>query len=121
MEPLRNRITVPCPVDDILALWKTAGTIASIKRTTAQQGAVKLLPPHFEEGPLGVLRDLKDLGVLDYIWDGRVQMPDTYRIAFGLGRKGGVKPLKIALVRLRCAVGQGLGPRLPLSRRSALA
>jgi hypothetical protein len=94
MEPLRNKIVVPCPVDDILDLWKTAGTIRNLERTTAQQGAVKLLPPHFEEGPLGVLRDLKDLGVLDYIWDGRVQMPDIYRIAFGLGRKGGVKPLK---------------------------
>lgn len=93
MEPLRNRIVVPCPVDEILALWKTAGTIQSIK-STKQTGEVKLLPPHFEEGPPGVLRDLKDLGVLDYIWDGRVQMPDIYRIAFGLGRKGGVKPLK---------------------------
>lgn len=94
MEPLRNRIVVPCPVDDILALWKSAGTIQSTKSTTAQTSEVKLLPPHFDDGPPGVLRDLKDLGVLDYIWDGRVQMPDIYRIAFGLGRKGGVKPLK---------------------------
>ena len=52
------------------------------------------MPPHFGEGPTGVLRDLKDLGVLDFIWDGRIQMPDIYRIAFGLGRRGGVKPLK---------------------------
>jgi hypothetical protein len=94
MEPLRNEIVVPCPVEEILALWKSAGTIQSIKSTTARTGEVKLLPPHFEDGASGVLRDLKDLGVLDYIWDGRVQMPDIYRIAFGLGRKGGVKPLK---------------------------
>jgi len=94
MEPLRNKVIVPCPVEDVLALWQTAGTIKSIRTTTARQGEVKLLPPHFEEGPSGVLRDLKDLGVLDYIWDGRIQMPDIYRIAFGLGRKGGVKPLK---------------------------
>jgi hypothetical protein len=26
--------------------------------------------------------------------DRRVQMPDVYRLAFGLGRRGGVKPLK---------------------------
>jgi hypothetical protein len=94
MEPLRNKIVVPCPVDDILDLWRIAGTLESIRSPKAQTGEVKLLPPHFEEGPPGVLRDLKDLGVLDYIWDGRVQMPDIYRIAFGLGRKGGVKPLK---------------------------
>lgn len=94
MEPLRNKVTVPCTVDDVLDLWRTAGTIDSIKSTIAQQAEVKLLPPHIEEGPSGVLRDLKDLGVLDYIWDGRIQMPDIYRIAFGLGRRGGVKPLK---------------------------
>jgi hypothetical protein len=94
MEPLRNQIVVPCPVDEILNLWKSGGTIQSIKSATEQTAEVKLLPPHFDEGPPGVLRDLKDLGVLDYIWDGRVQMPDIYRIAFGLGRKGGVKPLK---------------------------
>jgi hypothetical protein len=41
-----------------------------------------------------VLRDLKDLGVINYLSDERIQMPDVYRIAFGLGRKGGVKPLK---------------------------
>ncbi|HTX36637.1 MAG TPA: hypothetical protein VME43_16530 [Bryobacteraceae bacterium] len=94
MEPLRNKIVVPCTVDDIVGLWWSANTIERIKGATAQTHEVKLLPPHFEEGPPGVLRDLKELGVLNYLWDGRVQMPDIYRIAFGLGRKGGVKPLK---------------------------
>jgi hypothetical protein len=93
MEPLKSKITVPCPVEDVLKLWKQAGTLKTIEGITRQRD-VKLLPPHFQEGPTGVLRDLKDLGVLDYIWDGRIQMPDVYRIAFGLGRRGGVKPLK---------------------------
>jgi len=88
MEPLRKRITVPCPVEDVLDLWKTAGTIKNYESTVSRPGGVKLLPPHFSEGPSGVLRDLKDLGVLDYIWDGRIQMPGIYRIAFGLGRGG---------------------------------
>ena len=72
----------------------SAERILMILSRVAQTDEVKLLPPHFEEGPPGVLRDLKDLGVLNYLWDGRVQMPDIYRIAFGLGRRGGVKPLK---------------------------
>ena len=97
MEPLRNKIIVPCSVGDVLLFWNQAGTIRNIERGTTNQGdpgAVKLLPPHYPEGADGVLRDLKDLGVLDFIFDGRIQMPDIYRIAFGLGRKGGVKPLK---------------------------
>jgi hypothetical protein len=34
------------------------------------------------------------LGVIQRMEDGRIQMPDVYRIAFGFGRRGGVKPLK---------------------------
>jgi len=94
IEPLRNKITVPCEVDEVLKLWRSAGTLNTISTGFAQGNEVKLLPPHFEGGPAGVLQDLKDLGVLAYIGDGRIQMPDVYRIAFGLGRKGGVKPLK---------------------------
>lgn len=94
MEPLRNKITVPCDLEEILKLWKVAGTLKSISTGFAEGDEVKLLPPHFDEGPSGLLRDLKDLGVLDHIGDGRIQMPDVYRIAFGLGRKGGVRPLR---------------------------
>jgi hypothetical protein len=94
IEPLRNKITVPCDTDEILRLWKASGTLSTIWAGFAEGDEVKLLPLHFDQGPPGVLQDLKDLGVLDYISDGRIQMPDVYRIAFGLGRNGGVKPLK---------------------------
>jgi hypothetical protein len=93
MEPLKTRITVPCTVDDVTGLWLAHNTLGGIQDALARTD-VKLLPPHFEEGDVGVLRDLKDLGVINYLSDERIQMPDVYRIAFGLGRKGGVKPLK---------------------------
>jgi hypothetical protein len=93
MEPLKARITVPCTVDDVVSLWSAHHTLEGIQGALAQTD-VKLLPPHFDEGHGGVLRDLKDLGVINYLWDGRIQVPDVYRIAFGLGRRGGVKPLK---------------------------
>lgn len=93
MEPLKTRITVPCTVDDVVSLWNANHTLDGIEAALAKTD-VKLLPPHFDEGNVGVLRDLKDLGVINYLWDGRIQVPDVYRIAFGLGRRGGVKPLK---------------------------
>ncbi len=31
---------------------------------------------------------------ISYLSDGRIQMPDVYRIAFRFGRRGGVKPLR---------------------------
>ena len=94
MEPLKKKITVPCQEHEITDLWRQAGTLASVKSASDHGSGVKLLPPHIDDGPSGVLRDMRDLGVLNYIADNRVQVPDIYRVAFGLGRRGGVKPLK---------------------------
>ncbi|MCY0854075.1 hypothetical protein [Cupriavidus sp. D39] len=55
---------------------------------------MKLSPQNIEDGLEGVLKNLVELGIVNRLKDGRVQMPDVYRIAFGLGRHGGVKPLK---------------------------
>ena len=94
MEPLSGRITVPCNFDEILSLWQNKGTIDTLREDAGQGDIVKLPPQHLEEGPEGILQDLAGLGLIQRLRDGRIQMPDVYRIAFGLGRKGGVKPLR---------------------------
>lgn len=95
MEPLRG-LTVPCTSGDVARPWTADGVVDKLRRLPGQLQAtdVRLLPPHFEQGQDGLLRDLEDLGIIRYLSDGRIQMPDVYRIAFGLGRKGGVKPLR---------------------------
>jgi hypothetical protein len=93
MAPLRGRITVPCTETDIIALWDGENVISRL-RTQMEDDAVKLPPQHMDEGSRGVLRDLEALGVIQFLSGSRVQMPDVYRIAFSLGRKGGVKPLR---------------------------
>jgi hypothetical protein len=55
---------------------------------------VKLPPRRLEDGPRGLIDDLAELGIMYRLMDGRIQVPDVYRIAYGLGRRGGVKPLK---------------------------
>ena len=47
---------------------------------------------HLDRGWDGVREDLQRLGLLETRRDGRLDMPDLYRVGFGLGRKGGVKP-----------------------------
>jgi hypothetical protein len=47
---------------------------------------------HVDRGWDGVREDLQRLGLLETKKDGRIDMPDLYRVGFGLGRKGGVKP-----------------------------
>lgn len=50
------------------------------------------LPAQHVDSWDGVRLDLQRLGLLETKKDGRIDMPDLYRVGFGLGRKGGVKP-----------------------------
>jgi hypothetical protein len=94
MAPLRNKITVPCAESDIITLWNGEGVIDKLRSGIEAGDVVKLPPQHIDEGARGVLRDLETLGVIQFLSNSRIQMPDVYRIAFSLGRKGGVKPLR---------------------------
>jgi hypothetical protein len=93
MQPLKGNITVPCYPEDITSLWIKNKTIDNLLNNQIS-GDVKLPPPHLGDRESGVLQDLEDLGVIQRMGDDRIQMPDVYRIAFGFGRRGGVKPLK---------------------------
>ncbi|RJL21388.1 hypothetical protein [Pectobacterium polaris] len=52
----------------------------------------RLPAQHAERGWSGIREDLENLGLIETKKDGRIDMPDLYRVGFGLGRKGGVKP-----------------------------
>jgi len=94
MSPLEG-VTVPCADTEIFKLWKESDVLGVMAGSNyLGDKVVKLLPPSLEEGHKGLLNDLQDLGIVTFLWDGRVQMPDVYRISFKLGRKGGVKPLR---------------------------
>ncbi|MDX6464731.1 MAG: hypothetical protein QOE55_8428 [Acidobacteriaceae bacterium] len=92
MEPLKG-LTVPCAVEDIAAVWLSNGVLDRLQKSLKGAKTLKLPPRRLEDGPRGVLDDLQELGLVQILRDDRVQMPDVYRIAFGLGRRGGVKPL----------------------------
>ncbi|MBQ1094769.1 hypothetical protein KBY55_01295 [Streptomyces sp. b94] len=46
--------------------------------------------PRYPEDPRLLIEELIALGVMRRRRDGRIDLPDVYRIAFGVGRKGGV-------------------------------
>ncbi len=95
MAPLKGELTVPCSPKDIGQIWQQKGVLKSIEANLRKSSnSVKLPPQHLVDGYEGVLMDLEELGLIQILRDGRVQMPDVFRIAFGLGRRGGVKPLK---------------------------
>lgn len=86
MAPLRDR-NVPADYEVIRQQWDGA-----FPQGPADLHSVHLPPQHREKGWDGVRLDLERLGIFVTRKDKRVDMPDLYRVGFGLGRKGGVKP-----------------------------
>ena len=95
MQPLRGKVTVPCAADDFERLWVKEKTIERLQDQLAHSNlGVKLPPQSLSLGAAGLLDDLQSLGLIERLRDQRIQMPYVYRLGFGFGRKGGVKPLK---------------------------
>ena len=92
LTPLQG-VVVPCGFDEIADRWRTSGVLDRLTEEV-EQNVVKLPPSRIEEGPDGVRRDLESLGVFQRMRDGRVNVPDVFRVGYGLGRKGGVKPIR---------------------------
>ncbi len=86
-------IVVPCEFDEIARRWQSRGILNRLTEE-AGQNEVKLPPLHIEQGPDGVRQDLESLGVFLRMRDGRVNIPDVFRVGYGLGRRGGVKPVR---------------------------
>lgn len=86
-EPLRG-LTVPCSFAAVEERWRTR-----FPEGPESVAPGKLPPSGAEKGWPGVREDMKKLGLLEVMADGRINMPDLYRVGFGLGRKGGVKPM----------------------------
>lgn len=90
LENLRG-LNVPCEYDLVLDRWhQTYPNGPSSAHTDAH--TERLPPQHVERGWEGIRDDLIRLGVVELKKDGRIDMPDLYRVGFGLGRRGGVKP-----------------------------
>lgn len=80
-------MNVPVEFDVVKERWEVTFP------TGAQEISPARLPAqHADRGWDGVREDLQRLGLLETKKDGRIDLPDLYRVGFGLGRKGGVKP-----------------------------
>ncbi|MCL5282648.1 MAG: hypothetical protein M1376_22415 [Planctomycetes bacterium] len=91
MKPLAG-ISVPCPFEEIRRKWDENQVLARLQNSL-DEAEIKLPPAHIGQGAEGVLEDLIGLGLVERISDGRVNLPDVYRVGFGMGRRGGVKPV----------------------------
>jgi hypothetical protein len=95
LEPLAD-LQVPCEDKALFDRWKDAKTIAAIE-TSAKDGST-LVPLEFAtsagSSAKSLLNAMRRLGVAEKRPDGRTNIPDIYRVAAKLLRKGGVKPAR---------------------------
>ena len=91
LNPLKG-LSVPLKFDDVRDIWeKEYPQGPSMLISEYEQH----IPPEFKSMSWPEVRDLlMKLGFCMTLSDGRFNMPDLYRVGFGLGRRGGVKPLK---------------------------
>jgi hypothetical protein len=85
-------LSVPCQFKDIEKIWKEQKILANLSKNITTSN-VRLPPIHLKDGPKGVLRDIIALGLAEQIKDGRINLPDVYRVGYRMGRRGGVKPI----------------------------
>ncbi|WP_148314589.1 hypothetical protein [Sorangium cellulosum] len=80
-------LLVPCDPKQVLAVWRRAQLDQILDRDEEARRRRR------HGGDLrGVLDDLIDLGVVQRLRNGRINVPDVYRLGFGMKRKGGVAP-----------------------------
>lgn len=93
MEPLAG-LQVPVDQGTIIDRWMTEGVMERLSALADVDAE-----DHVRTGPEdtsdfdGIVRELIEIGIMSRRTDGRIDLPDVYRIAFGLGRKGGVRRL----------------------------
>lgn len=88
MAPLRDLI-VPAELSTLAARWQGNG----LDQRLASE-LLGVLPRRGGDFIPGLCEQLRAAGILEFGPDGRVNLPDVYRVGFGLRRLGGVKPVR---------------------------
>ena len=86
-------IVVPCKFAEVAKQWRDRRVLERVEKEVGS-GEMKLPPLHIDQGPAGVRQDLESLGVFQRMQDGRVNIPDVFRVGYGLRRKGGITPVR---------------------------
>lgn len=97
IEPLKGQ-QVPIDESTVIELWEEQDLTTALKRQaeqlrTAEDATIRTGPRYPDRYP-GLIEELIELGVMRRRKDGRIDLPDVYRIAFSIGRRGGVPKVR---------------------------
>lgn len=90
LRPLAG-MNVPAKFRELEKRWPDA--LADLTEES-KSGSIKQSPRHIAMGAAGVREDLEAVGVFRRLLDDRVNIPDIFRVGHGIGRRGGVKPVR---------------------------
>jgi hypothetical protein len=79
---------VPIDPDTVIDIWRTKGLADRIEQLHAEE--FDHTGPQNPKDYHGLVNQLVELGVMTWRTTGKLDLPDVYRIAFRLGRKGGI-------------------------------
>ena len=93
-------LVVPITSEGLISRWKESGTWASLKSMGMPDGQDRrFIPPgnvlemkNEHEALLSLIEQLKHLKIFFPLRDGRINMPDLFRLQANVKRKGGMKP-----------------------------
>jgi hypothetical protein len=87
------RLQVPCTQDMIMERWAESSTLAAVEKRASAKEFLPPIDPALEGADDDkLIAKLVRMGVLTKRNDGRYDMPDLFRVAARLLRKGGVTP-----------------------------
>ena len=92
LSPLSGKV-VPCEFEEVEECWENAGIMDQLFEEWVDED-VKLPPRRINQGSEGIRDDLESLGVFLRLRDERVNIPDVFRVGYGIGRRGGVRPIR---------------------------
>jgi hypothetical protein len=97
LEPLKG-LLVPCLATDILGRWEKFETVGNIRfRFRGRRAPISLgvgRKSTATEAAMSLLRVLSEIGVVEERDNGKLNLPDIFRVKAGVLRKGGVAPHK---------------------------
>lgn len=89
LEPLRREF-VPIDKGDLFKLWESGGVTAKILRQARSNGWLAPIGVITEVDPSALLRTMTSIAVMEERANGKVNVPDIFRVEAGILRKGGV-------------------------------
>lgn len=105
LDPLKG-MTVPVATDELHSRWRENGVVRSIQAEASRlegqnEQERPYLPPHALESRAAgqseedaLVQAAIEIGVMNRTADGRLNIPDLFRVAAGIGRRGGVRPVR---------------------------